>query len=687
MKFRSRRIPVQGLMLVLPLLLAGCAESTRQAAVDDTVLPKYTANPQVKAVASSLIRHEYANGEVASLCKAGLDRLQASIRGEVKDVLALDRILADVSDELSPLTFMGYVNVKPELRAEASSCEESYSKAMVDVFTSRALYKAVLATEAKDAGQKRLVSEFKRQFEANGMALPDDKLQQLKALKSELAELETKFQKNLNEDTSSVEFTAAELDGASPEFLKRLRRGKNGRYIVTTKSTDYTQLMDNVRVPDTRRRMLTAYDNRAPDNTALLERAVVLRQQIAQMVGYPTWADYQTNGRMAANAANVQKMLGDLKAKLRPRLEADLAILLKGKQEMEDPKTTRIDAWDIRYFENQVKKRDYAVDSEVIREYFPKDRVMAGLFEIYSTLLGVRYEQVPNASVWSPDVTLYAIREVSDDSIVGYFYADFVPREGKYGHAAAFTLISGRMLDGGWYSQPVSSIVANFSPPSGDRPSLLTHDEVETLFHEFGHIMHQTLTRAPYASLSGSGTARDFVEAPSQMLENWVWDKAMLRKISGHYKTNEPLPDALIDKMIAARRFNQGYFYSRQLMLGTNDMAMHTANGPVDATATYLKAHNDVLGISPVEGSHMNGTFGHMMGGYDAGYYGYLWSEVYAADMFTRFAKEGLLSTAAGAGYRQYILEQGNMSEPLGLVEKFVGRKSDNTAFLKTLGL
>ena len=305
---------------MLPLLLAGCTESTRQAAVDDTVLPKYAANPQVKAVASSLIRHDYANGEVASLCKAGLDRLQASIGGEVKDVLALDRILADVSDELSPLTFMGYVNVKPELRAEASSCEESYSKAMVDVFTRRELYKAVLATDAKDAGQKRLVSEFKRQFEANGMALPDDKLQQLKALKSELAELETKFQKNLNEDTSSVEFTAAELEGASPEFLKRLRRGKNGRYIVTTKSTDYTQLMDNVRVPDTRRRMLTAYDNRAPDNTALLERAVVLRQQIAQMVGYPTWADYQTNGRMAANAANVQKMLGDLKAKLRPRL-------------------------------------------------------------------------------------------------------------------------------------------------------------------------------------------------------------------------------------------------------------------------------------------------------------------------------------------------------------------------------
>jgi thimet oligopeptidase len=237
------------------------------------------------------------------------------------------------------------------------------------------------------------------------------------------------------------------------------------------------------------------------------------------------------------------------------------------------------------------------------------------------------------------------------------------------------------------YSVPVSSIVCNFTPPVGAKPSLLLHDEVETLFHEFGHIMHQTLTRAPYASLAGTSVSQDFVEAPSQMLENWVWDKALLKKISKHYSTGEALPDDLIQKMLDSKRYMMGYSYTRQLLFGLFDMTIHQANGPVDVTKVYNDLFKEMVGIDHVEGAHFPATFGHLMGGYDAGYYGYLWSEVYAQDMFSRFEKEGLVNSKTGGDYRRLILEKGNMEDALSLITQFLGREPNTEAFYKKLGI
>jgi thimet oligopeptidase len=310
------------------------------------------------------------------------------------------------------------------------------------------------------------------------------------------------------------------------------------------------------------------------------------------------------------------------------------------------------------------------------------------VFEVYSQILGVRYVQITDADVWSPDVKLYQIENISDGAVVGYFYADLVPRQGKYGHAAAFPLISGRVLPTGSYSKPVAAMVANFAPPAGGKPSLLSHDEVETLFHEFGHIMHQTLTKAPYASLSGSAVAQDFVEAPSQMLEGWAWNQEILEKVSGHYLDHSrKLPTALLQQMIAAKDFNSGYYYTRQLMLATLDMTYHTATGPVDTAATYDQIYRDMLGIEPVAGGRFSASFGHLMGGYDAGYYGYLWSEVYAADMFTRFEHGGLLNAEIGGDYRRAILESGSMTDALSLLRQFLGREPNSEAFFRKLGI
>ncbi|MGZ3709445.1 MAG: M3 family metallopeptidase, partial [Bdellovibrionota bacterium] len=278
-------------------------------------------------------------------------------------------------------------------------------------------------------------------------------------------------------------------------------------------------------------------------------------------------------------------------------------------------------------------------------------------------------------------------RDSADDRLIGYFYTDFFPRPLKYGHAAAFPLISGRVLENGKYSLPISAIVANMTPPSGDKPSMLTHLEVETVFHEFGHIMHQTLTRAPYTSLSGSSVAQDFVEAPSQMLENWVWQPQVLALLSGHYLDHsQKLPQDLLNRMIQARDYQRGYYYARQVMLALTDMTYHVSDSAVDTAATYNQLYKEIIGVEPIQGGHFAAGFSHLMGGYDAGYYGYLWSQVYAEDMFTMFAADPL-NPLVGASYRKNILEPGNMKEAVELFRAFVGRDLDQTPFFKMLGI
>lgn len=645
-----------------------------------------------------LIKSDFKPNEVTELCDAAIkkadDRLNAIGKLEAKDrkidnsLLALEETLADLSDDTAPLTFMGYVSTDEAISAEGSACEEKLGTYLVGVSARRDLYQAIVDLKGRSKAEKRLLSETIRGFEESGLKLSDEKLAQLTELKKQLTEIETKFSTNLNQDKSSVVFTAEELDGAPASFLGRLKKTEDDKFIVTTKSTDYVDVIQNVKNSETRRKIMLAYQNRGgEENVKLLEQATQLRLQIANVMGYDTWADLRTHSKMAKNKENVLNFLNGLKDKLAERNRSDLGQLLKFKQEL-DPSANELNQWDIGYLSYQLQKRDYQLDNEEIRQYFPAEQVISGMFAVYSQLLGVKYVEVKDAKVWAEGVKLFEIRDATDNDLIAYFYADFIPRAGKYGHAAAFSLISGRKLSNGAYSYPVSSIVANFTPPSNGKPSLLTHDEVETTFHEFGHIMHQTLTRAPYASLSGTAVARDFVEAPSQMLENWVWSPEILSKISGHYTDpNKKLPQALLDNMLKAKNFQQAYGYTKQLLYATFDMTIHTAKDPVDVTATYNNLHKQLMGIDAIPGNHFAAGFGHMMGGYDAGYYGYLWSEVYAQDMFSKFESEDILSSKLGHRYRRTILESGSMREAIDLLKDFLGREPNSDAFFKKLGI
>lgn len=642
------------------------------------------------------IAPHYDTGEITRLCdqsildtRAKLDaltKLPKNKRSFKAVTEALDQVLTDFHDQVSPLTFMGYVSTEPKIAQEASACESKTSQFAVEIFTRKDLYLTLKSARGKTKTQKRLHHEFLRSFEKNGLRLSDESLAEFKSLKLKLAELETEFAKNLNLDASFLEFSGEELKGVPESLIQRFKKTADGKkYIVTTKSTDVTPVMENAQSSATRKKMYAAYNNRqAKENLPLFEEALVIRQKLAHLMGFKTWADYNSSDRMAKNAAHILKFLNNLKSKLSASCQKDLKDLLELKKTLE-PGTQALHPWDIGYLSEQLRKKNYQLDEEVIRQYFPAETVIQGMFEIYSKLLGVRYVEVKDAQTWSPDVKLYEIQDLKTRKKIAHFYADFFPRKGKYGHAAAFYLISGRKTAKG-YSIPTASIVANFSPPSTGKPSLLTHDEVETIFHEFGHIMHQTLTRAPYGSLSGSNVAQDFVEAPSQMLENWVWQPKTLRMMSGHYQDpSKKIPQDLLDRMIAARDLNKAYYYMRQIYFGLLDMEYHTRKGAIDSTAVLKKLYRDLFKIEPLEEDHFQASFGHLMGGYDAGYYGYLWSKVYAEDMFTRFENGKLLDPKVGAAYRKFILEPGSMEEPSRLLKRFLKRSPNPKAFLKRL--
>lgn len=659
--------------------------------------------------AAKLIKSDYAIGEVDQICKGAIGRVQARIAKIIatseaertfdNTMLEYEAAMADFSDDVSPLTFMKYVSPNAAAHQEGSDCEQAVSDVGVEVSTNKALYKVLKTKEARNRAEKRLAEQTLLGFELSGMSLSDQDLKKFIDLNKALNQAQNDFSENLTSDTSHIEVPVAELSGVPQAFIDAAQKTPDGKVIVNANEAEYPVIMRNCSNENTRRAMMLADLNRGGEkNTQLLEQAIVIREQIAALVtptmkalgpNQRTWADYRIASHMAHDKDTVLAFANDLKGRLALRNKADLDQLFKYKKEI-DPSATVLNQWDIDFMTSALTKRDFAVDSEKVREYFPADVVIKGLFNVYSEMLSVTYKEVSDAKVWADGVKLYEIRNKTDSRLIGYFYTDFYPRPGtgRYDHAAAFPLIGGRLLSEGYYSLPIASIVANISAPVNGQPALLDHDEVETIFHEFGHIMHQTLTRAPYASLSGANVAQDFVEAPSQMLENWVWQPEILSRLSGHYKNHaETLPKDLLGKMIAARDFQQGRRYTKQLLYGLFDMKIHTQSGPVDVTQTYDNLYREIMGFEPIPGGHFAASFGHLMGGYDAGYYGYLWSKVYAQDMFSVFKDQGITSAEVGGRYRSVVLERGNMEDAFKILNDFLGRAPESKAFFADLHL
>ena len=606
-------------------------------------------------------------------------------------VRAMEYVGEEAGQALNAPLFLKYVSSDEKVRNAGDSLEVAFNKWGIKTGAREDLYKALLAALKNDAPtdpvEQRLAEKMKLDFELNGLGLSKEKRDQVIALKQQISQIGTEFDTNLNEAQDSLLLSKAELAGMPDSYVSRLDKAADGRYKVTISYPDFYPFMQNSTNADARRKLEAKFSNRASDkNLALLSKALVLRQELASVMGYKTFADYATVDRMAKNPKNVMEFLNGLVAKLKPYRDADLATLTSLKQQTEGPNAGPIEIADWRYYDNQLKKTKYQVDPEEVRQYFPLEVVTAGLMSTYQKLFNVKFSEIKPAVAWHQDVQLFQVTDAKTGQLIGHFYLDLFPRPNKYGHAAAWSLRKGEVLQNGKWQTPVSAMVCNFTKPTATEQSLLGHDEVETYFHEFGHVMHNLLTQSPIGYFSGTSVYRDFVEAPSQMLENWVWNADVLASLSGNVKDHsKKLPKDLLDRMIAAKNLDNGLKYSRQAFFALTDMRYHM-EPTTNTTEVWHEGMKDIFGIAAADGTHEEGSFGHLFG-YEAGYYSYLWSEVFAADMFSRFEKDGVMNPETGMAYRTLVLAPGGTKEPMELLKTFLGREPNQEAFLRQIGL
>eukprot|EP00123_Amoebidium_parasiticum_P012833 comp21605_c0_seq2/m.30267 comp21605_c0_seq2/g.30267 ORF comp21605_c0_seq2/g.30267 comp21605_c0_seq2/m.30267 type:complete len:661 (-) comp21605_c0_seq2:522-2504(-) len=632
--------------------------------------------------------------------RATLDAIAARPQSEItfeNTIKALADLEVFYHTQSNVLEFPQFVSTDKGVRDASMEADKALSAFSAEWDAREDIYKIVKAfSEAHgpmegEAG--RFIERTLRDFRRSGLHLDKETREKVKELKVKMNNLTVDFDKNVNEENTKLLFTAEELDGMPKDFIAGLDTdAETGKYVLTLKYPHYIPLMKKCAVPETRRKMEYAYNTRCiGPNTAIVEELGEIRHTVAQLLGYPTHAAFIAEARMAKTPEAIQNFLDDMKVKVKPLSARDMAEFLElKKKECETrgiPFDGQINLWDAMYYVEKLEEEKYKVDHEHIKEYFPMDVVTNGLLHIYQVLLGLTFEQVADPHTWHDDVTLYSVKDTASGQLLGYFYLDLYPREAKYSHAACFGLQPGCLLPDGSRQVTVAACVCNFTKPHHDVPSLLQHSEVETFFHEFGHVMHQICSQANYAMFAGTQVERDFVEAPSQMLENWVWEEEPLRWLSGHYKTKELLPNDLIEKLVASRKASAGYLTMRQLFLATIDQTIYRQ--PRTDTRALVESLAKDMDFPYTPGTNMVAAFGHVARGYDGQYYGYMWSEVFSFDMFeTRFKREGILNPSVGMDYRTQILQPGGSQDASDMLLKFLGRQPQPEAFLRTkLGL
>jgi thimet oligopeptidase len=641
-------------------------------------------------------------------CRADMERARAGVAelhrlaagdDAIATLQAYDDAMAALSDAAARASVCRNAHPSQAMRDAADQCEQEVDALATELSLDRHLYDALapLALDGADEATRYLLHKSLRDLRRAGVDKDDATRARVKQLREELLKIGQEFGKNIKDDVRTLTIDAAELDGLPDDFKAAHKPGRDGKVTITTDNTDYIPFITYAKSASAREALWRLYRLRGhPKNLEVLSRMLEKRFTLAHLLGYANWAAYATEDKMIGSAEHAAEFIARISAASEARARRDYEQLLSRKQK-DTPAAEAVAAWDSAYYQERVMAESYGFDSQAIRPYFEYSRVKAGILDITARMFAITYRRVSNAPVWHEEVEAYDVLE--DDRVVGRIYLDMHPREGKYKHYAQFTLQSG--VDG--KRLPEGVLMCNFPRPpkeeaeprlgtssapladelSGPQsPALMEHGSVRTFFHEFGHLLHHVLGgRTRWAAQSGVATEWDFVEAPSQMLEEWIWDLPTLQTFARHYRTGEPLPAELLARARAADEYGKGLWVRQQMFYAATSLEFH-ARDPhgLDTTRLMAELQDRYTPFKYVEGTYFHESFGHL-DGYSAIYYTYMWSLVIAKDLFSVFKHEGLLNPAPALRYRRAVLEPGGSKPAAELVRDFLGRDYDFSAY------
>jgi len=608
---------------------------------------------------------------------------------------ALDKIssLDNISILYSSLAALEMLSPEKEIRDAAHTSLLEIQKFWVDQISNNVhLYKAFKAYANDNAKNEDLtdeeqyfISETLKDYQQAGLDLPKDKLKKVKKLNKELGELGLQFESNIAQDKSKVIVTKEDLDGVNEAFINSLEKTKDGKYILGVDYPTYFTVMDNCNVEVTRKKLYLAFNNRAyPANETILKQIIAKRDELAKTLGFTSYAHLDLDDEMAQNPNKAKEFLASLYKKSSKKAKQEFENLccdLPDTVQLTEDK--KIKAWDARYIKNFYKKKNLQIDEQKIAEYFPTEKTISELLAIYEQFLSLKFKVSDIDNLWYKDTKLIETYNSKSNELLGYLIIDLHPRENKYSHACQMTIVPAVKNNG----PSVCIVVANFPKSTKEKPSLLKLDDVETFFHELGHALHAILGRTTIGSFSGTSVKTDFVEMPSQMLEEWLSDKEILQKISCHYKTSECLPHEVIANILKLKHFDSGDFLQRQCYLSCLALAYFKDGKNKDPKELYQALTNKMrTNIAYDQNDNMYASFGHLSG-YGAKYYSYMWSKVFALDMFAKIKKHGLLNSQIGQEYIDKVIGKGGSKNPNQLLKDFLEREPNDNAFFQNLGL
>jgi thimet oligopeptidase len=628
---------------------------------------------------------------------ARCDALSAQIANSSKHTF--DTMLATRHEILDAIWLAGgyiaqwLVNPDATVRAVAQKAEIELTHYCIDLSYDETTYRQFKKYRDSYEGQnlpsikKRVRDMADNTFHHCGHELSQPKKERLQELDHDLAECEVAFDYNLLNDATTVELSETEVAGLSSIFKKTLQKNpKTGSYAVTMDYPSYYPFMRQAESRGARRKVAKAFFSRAKDNARLLDDIVDIRQEMAKLLGRKSWAHAALHESMAESVGKIFHFYDELIDPLTAKAEKEVAVMTDMLRR--DGHRGPLRDFDIDYYENEVVKEQYGIDHEEVSGYFPLDVVMGGLFKMTGELFNIRYRRA-RAATWHPDVTAYTVAEADSGDTLGLFYLDLFPREGKYKHACAMSLIPGRQMPDASYRLPVAAIIANCTPPTANKPSLLSQSErAEHLFHEFGHVLHSCLTTAEYVTMSGFSTETDMAEVPSQVMEFWGWEPELMVRYSRHYRTGDHMPLEMATRLAESKNVNVALRTLERIRKGMFDLAVHLNDDPSTTVRQIWGDVSQEVGIIPPQrGTYFPATFGHIAAsGYAANYHCYERAMPPCADIFERFKQRGLTDPQLGMKYRRKILEPGYSQQGIDTIKSFLG-KVDEQPYLRNLGI